>query len=138
VVVTPWRGETEIEKEKKKEKEVIGGTLTLKVSFYRSVTHVSEVMSSGEESAVVFQHQNDVFKRLVVCGHYHRKVAEELRASQIIETREKRWTSTLNEREYVDLVEQAVVSFDKACVQSDILVQYVAFGRFPDLKAAPC
>lgn len=80
--------------------------------------------SHNEDNAVVYQHQNDVFKRLVVCGHYHRKVAEELQASQIIETREKRWTSTLNERDYLDLVEQAVVSFDKACVHSGILVQY--------------
>lgn len=80
---------------------------------------------SDDQQAVVFQHQNDVFKRLVVCSHYHRKVAEELQASQIIEPREKRWTSTLNERDYLDLVEQAVVSFDKACVHSGILVQYV-------------
>lgn len=86
--------------------------------------------SSAADDVVVFQHQNDVFKRLVVCGHYHRKVAEELQASQIVETREKRWTSTLSERDYADLIEQAVVNFDRACVHSGILVQYVAMPCF--------
>eukprot|EP01127_Copromyxa_protea_P007348 TRINITY_DN1725_c0_g1_i1.p1 TRINITY_DN1725_c0_g1~~TRINITY_DN1725_c0_g1_i1.p1 ORF type:complete len:292 (-),score=61.30 TRINITY_DN1725_c0_g1_i1:44-919(-) len=88
-----------------------------------STTLARTSREGDEEQAIMFQHQNDVFKRLVVCGHYHRKVAEELHVSQIIETREKRWTSTLNERDYLDLVEQAVVSFDKACVHSGILVQ---------------
>lgn len=65
-------------------------------------------------------------KCLLVGSRYHSKLAEMMKADCILEKREKKWESTFSEKDTFDLTEQAIVSFDKACVHSGILVQYVS------------